>query len=81
MVYISNIPFKYFLSKGNMSSVLPNTLKMICTLQRRKSRIIFEIVEHMSTKWVLADPHTKGLAPIVLRKHTVDMGFIVEPMI
>jgi hypothetical protein len=27
MVDNSYIPFKYFLSKGNMSSVLPNTLK------------------------------------------------------
>jgi hypothetical protein len=27
MVDNSNIPFKYFLSKGNMSNVLPNTLK------------------------------------------------------
>jgi hypothetical protein len=35
----------------------------------------------MSTKWVLADLFTKGLPPSVLRKHTVDMRFMVEPMI
>jgi hypothetical protein len=32
----------------------------------------------MSTKCVLVDPFTKGLPPIVLGEHTVDMGFTVE---
>jgi hypothetical protein len=50
-------------------------------LQRRKSRIIFERIEHTSTKWVFADPLTKVLPPSVLIEHTVDMGFMVEPMI
>jgi hypothetical protein len=50
MVDDTNIPFKYFLSKGNMSSVLPNKLKMSCMLQWKKSRIILERIEHMSTK-------------------------------
>jgi hypothetical protein len=50
MVDNSNIPFKYFFSKGNMSNVLANTLKMSCMLQRRKSRIILKRIEHMSTK-------------------------------
>jgi hypothetical protein len=35
----------------------------------------------MSTKWVLVDSFTKGLPPSVLKEHTVDMGFTVEPMI
>jgi hypothetical protein len=50
-------------------------------LQRRKSRIILERIEHMSTKWVLVDPFTKDLPLSELREHTVDMGFTVEPMI
>jgi hypothetical protein len=81
MVDNSNIPFKYFLSKSNMSSVPPKTLKMSCMLQRRKSRIILERIEHMSTTCVLVDPLTKGLPPSVLREHIVDMGFMVEPII
>ena len=50
MVDNSNISFEYFLSYGNMSSVLPNTLTVSYMLQRRKSS---EIIEHQSIKQVL----------------------------
>jgi hypothetical protein len=75
MVDISNIPFTYFLSKGNMSSVLPNTLKMSCMLQRRKSKIILERIEHISTKWVLADPLTKGFTTQCVERTHSRHGF------
>jgi hypothetical protein len=41
----------------------------------------FDSIEHRSTEQVLADPLTRGLPPSVLREHTVDMGFMVKPMI
>ena len=37
--------------------------------------------ERMSTEQVLADPLTKGLPPSAFREQTVDMDFMVHPMI
>ena len=62
MVDNSSIPFEYFHSYGNMSSVLPNTLTMAYMLQRENPES-YEIMEHQSIKQVLADPLTKGLPP------------------
>jgi hypothetical protein len=31
-------------------------------------------LEHISTKWMLADPFTKGLPPNVFKEHVADMG-------
>jgi hypothetical protein len=81
MVDNSNIPFNYF-------SLQVQYVK--CTAKHIKNELYVPKEKIQNNFWknraykylaVLADPFTKGLPPSVLRKHTVDMCFMVEPMI
>ena len=63
MVDNNSIPFEYFHSYGNMSSVLSNTLTGSYICCKGENPESYEIIEHQNIEQVLADPLTKGLPP------------------
>jgi hypothetical protein len=72
-LYCDNEPTVLY-AHNNKKTRLSSTLILGFMLWKRKFRIILLVLEHISTKKMIADPLTKGLPPNVFREHLAGMG-------
>ena len=74
-IYCDNQPTTFY-AHNNKSSNAPKTIDIKYYVVKDKIQDQTISLEHISTKYMLADPLTKGLPPSVFKEHLAGMGLL-----